>query len=370
MDNHTFISKISINNFRNYESVVFDFPKDKNFIVIDGKNGSGKTNILEAISLFSPGKGLRKANHESFINLSKKDIPWGVSINLDKDGNVHKLGTGILSPESTRRTLRINEEAVRSRSLVSEYLSVIWLTPQLDKIFIESKSVRRRYFDKMMTDLAPNLARVFFEYDKAMRERTKILKDGINDSVWLLNLEKIMIEKGLVIAQARIDFCDKLNKEIQVDDINNFPKGHIDIKGVFEDLTREHPNIDDIKHILFNEFLLNRPKDGIRGGASIGAHKSDFTVQYIDKDMPANLCSTGEQKALLISTFLSFAHEMKNEHGTAPIILLDELIAHLDINRKNSLFAELEKLTSQVFMTGTESHLFDEIKDKSEIITL
>ena len=370
MKHHTSISKISINNFRNYESVAFSFPEDKNFIVISGGNGAGKTNILEAISLFSPGKGLRKASNNDLQNISNKSQPWGIAIDLNKDDNEHKLGTGTLSPDSTRRTIRINGEPVKSRSLVAEYISVIWLTPQMDKIFIETKSTRRRYFDKMMTDLNPELARDFFDYDRAMKDRTKILKDGIDDAVWLLNLEKIMIEKGIVIGKARINFCDQLNQQIQIDNISEFPKGHIDIDGTIENLLREHKNIEDTKHILFNEFLSNRPRDAARGGATTGAHKSDFAVQYIDKDMPASLCSTGEQKALLISTFLSFAHEMKDKHKQAPIILLDELIAHLDIGRKNSLFLELEKLTSQVFMTGTEKELFSEITDKSEVIDL
>lgn len=370
MDHKTFITKISINNFRNYESVSFAFPLEKQFIVINGKNGAGKTNILETISLFSPGKGLRKAHNDDLQNIAKSSLPWGVSIDLDKDFQTHKLGTGILSANSKRRTVRLNGEPVKSRSLLAEYLSVIWLTPQMDKIFIESKSVRRRFFDKMMTDLRPELAIIFFEYDKAMKERTRILKDGINDSTWLLNLEKIMIDKGIEIAKARIEFCSQLNQQIQKDNISEFPKGHIDIDGYIENTLKEHAHIDDIKHILFNEFLSNRPRDAARGGASIGAHKSDFIVTYIDKNMPAKLCSTGEQKALLISTFLSFAHEMKDRHKQAPIILLDELIAHLDETRKNSLFRELEKLQSQVFMTGTETHLFQEIKDKSEIINL
>ena len=366
----THITKISINNFRNYENVSFAFPEYKNFIVISGSNGAGKTNILEAISLFSPGKGLRKANNEDLQNLSHKDQPWGISIDLNKDDNIHKLGTGILSSGSSRRTVRANGDPIKSRSLLADYLSVIWLTPQMDKIFIDTKSIRRRFFDKMMTDLSPELARDFFEYDKAMRDRTKILKDGPNDSVWLLNLEKVMIEKGLEIAKARIEFCKQLNAQIQKDNISEFPKGDIGIDGTIEGLLKEHQNIDDINHILFNEFLSNRPRDAARGGASTGVHKSDFIVHYTDKDMPASLCSTGEQKALLISTFLSFAHEMKDRHKQAPIILLDELIAHLDEKRKSSLFIELEKLTSQVFMTGTEQHLFDEIKDKSETINL
>lgn len=370
MKNYTFISNIAINNFRNYESVVFNFPKDKQFIIITGANGIGKTNILEAISLFSPGKGLRKADHIDLKNIESPNLPWGISIQLEKDDMPHKLGTGILSANSPRRVLKINEEKIKSRTMLKEYLSVIWLTPQIDKIFIESKSIRRNFFDKLMVELSPELSNTFFEYSRAMKERTKILKDGINDPTWVLNLEKAMIEKGIIISQARINFCKKLNTQIQKNNISSFPKGKVNIVGRIEELLNTNPNIDEIKDILSNDFLINRQRDTARGGASIGAHKSNFTILYLDKDMPANLCSTGEQKALLISTFLSFAHEMKDRHKQAPIILLDELIAHLDENRKHGLFGELEKLNSQVFITGTEKELFEKFKEKSKIVDL
>lgn len=369
MDNKTIISKISINNFRNHDSKVLSFQPEKQFVVISGQNGAGKTNILEAISLFSPGKGLRKSSNDNFKNINNPNLVWGINIELNIDENKHNLGTGILSPDSTRRVIRINQESIKSRTMLSEYLSIIWLTPQIDKIFIESKSIRRRFFDKMMIDLKPSLSHLFFEYDKAMKDRTKILKENFNDSVWLLKLEQVMIEKGIEIAKERISFCEKLNAQIQKDNISNFPKGDIQISGHFEDLLKEHSD-EVVSQISFDEFLANRHRDSIRGGATIGAHKSDFIVKYIDKNMPASLCSTGEQKSLLISTFLSFAHEMKDTHKKAPIILLDELVAHLDFDRKNSLFEELKKLSSQVFMTGTEDNLFNEIKDCSQTIQL
>jgi len=366
---NTSISRINISNFRNYEAKSFSFSKQ--FVIITGANGSGKTNVLEAISLLSPGKGLRKANNCDFQNINCPTSIWGVSVDLTKDEMIYKLGTGIITPTSNRRVMKINGESIKSRTEVKEYLSIIWLTPQMDKIFIESKSERRCYFDKMMTDLYPKLAIDFFEYDKAMRERTRILKDGIEDTIWLENLEKIMVNKGLIISAARIKFCQQLNEQIQSQDISGFPKGEINISGDFEDLLKKNFDIEEASNILFKQYINNRSRDAVRGGASIGSHRADFSVIYLDKNMPASLCSTGEQKALLISIFLSFATELKHKESQAPIVLLDELIAHLDEDRKSSLFKELEILSSQVFMTGTNMEDFAGLSSaESEIIQL
>lgn len=344
-------------------------------IVLTGPNGAGKTNILEAISLLTPGRGLRSATSEEMIRRSadsptsipsvKRGTLWSIAATVDTGGAAVQLGTGI--DEGGKRIVRINGVAAAQMAL-ADYLSCIWLTPQMDRLFLDSSGGRRRFLDKLIFAFDAAHAGRVTRYENAMASRSKLLREGQGDQSWLKSLESQMAETGVAIAAARLDFLSRLQRACDLAHENEetfFPKAGLSLSGTVEELLSKTPAVE-VEELFAYQLLQSRNRDADAGGAATGPHRSDFLVRYRAKDMPADQCSTGEQKALLIGIILAHARLLQAERGRPPILLLDEVAAHLDENRRAALFDLLARIGGQVWMTGTDESLFHGAHGKAQ----
>lgn len=353
---------IKLHNFRCYELATI---KDlsSGLIVLSGVNGAGKTNILEAVSLLSPGRGLRGARVME-IQKNDSDVPWAVAgLFHSRYGDEVRLGTG-LDPNSRqgaeKRTVRINGNAVKSQAALGEYLSCVWLTPQMDRLFMDSSRERRKFLDRLIFAFDPGHAGRISRYENALSQRSKLLREGNVDVAWLSGLEQQMAETGIAISAARLDFVNRLQAACEVADKTHFPLASLKVTGVIEGLLGNSPALE-VEDAFKYQLAESRARDGITGGATTGPHKSDLLVVYADNNIPASQCSTGEQKALLIGIVLAHARLIKAERGSPPILLLDEVAAHLDEGRRDALYKILQDLGAQSWLTGTENNLFSSI---------
>ena len=332
--------------FRSYARL--DLEVTAPMIALTGANGAGKTNILEAISLLAPGRGLRRASPTDFARKAQ-GIGWAVTATLDTPTDPVTLWTG--AGTDARRTAKQDDKATSVLSL-GRTARLLWLTPALDRVFVEGPGERRRFLDRMTLSLLPDHAETATRYDRAMRERNRVLKDG-GDPRWLTALEAQMAEHGVALARGRAHALAAL-LAAQADPSGEpgaFPRAEAEIAGAFD--AQAAP--EDFAATLHDA----RPRDAQAGRALTGPHRSDLAVRYAEKDAPAAECSTGEQKALLVSLILANARALHAETGAAPILLLDEIAAHFDEARRASLFAEIAALGAQAWMTGTEPGLFD-----------
>ena len=369
----SYLTEIKLQNFRCYEHAHLD-KLQGGLVVLCGPNGAGKTNILEAISLLTAGRGLRSVKATD-MQRHGSQASWGISAGVDIDGGVVKLGTG-LNVQTGRRTVRINGADAKSQTALSDYLACLWLTPQMDRLFIEGASSRRRFLDRLIFTFDAGHSGRVTRFDNAMRQRSKLLGDakdkGAADPVWLKSLESQMAETAVAIAAARLDFVERLQASCnRADGFEEkfFPKAKIEARGTIEELLQNAPALE-VEKIYAYQLEQSRNRDALVGGASTGPHKSDLHVVYALKNIEANQCSTGEQKALLIGLVLAHSRLMAAERGAPPILLLDEIAAHLDEDRRAALFERLENLGGQVWMTGTDPILFENIKDKAQFFTI
>lgn len=355
----SYLKSLSLQNFRSYKEANLN-SLASGFIVLTGPNGAGKTNILEAVSLLSPGKGLRNADLDE-IQKQGGDLPWVVAAKAETPYGEINLGTG-RDPDKKRRVVRIKGEAAKSQADLADYISCLWLTPIMDRIFLEGSSGRRKFLDRMVFAFEPSHAGRVTRYENALSQRSKLLKDDKPaDPAWLSALEDQMAETGIAIGAARLEFTERLQLVCNRGD-NDFPIADIHIKGFVEDRLGSLPAVqveEDFRHKLRS----SRVQDSALGGSVAGPHRSDLVVLYREKKMLADQCSTGEQKALLIGIVNAHATLMKNERGTPPILLLDEIAAHLDENRRAKLFEKLANLGGQVWLTGTDDELFSSIQN-------
>jgi DNA replication and repair protein RecF len=334
------ISRLTLANVRNYaEALITPGPR---FVVFTGSNGAGKTNILEAVSLLVPGRGLRGA---SFAAIAQQGGPGGFAVAAQVDGAA--LGTGTLPSAPERRKARING-ATAPITALSEWLSIVWLTPAMDRLFADTAGERRRFLDRLVLALDPAHAGHSTRYEAAMRQRNRLLsgEDG-PDLPWLTALESQMALHATAIARARILLVDALNAVLSQRADGPFARAALSLD-VWQ-------NDTDLARTLAD----NRQRDAAAGRALSGPHRTDMKVIHAAKAMPANLCSTGEQKALLLGIVLGHAALVAERRGKPPLLLLDEVAAHLDPLRRRALFDLLAATGSQVWMTGTEVALFD-----------
>lgn len=375
------VRRLRLTAFRNYreQDLVFDGPVGR-LIVLSGPNGAGKTNLLEAISYLSPGRGLRGAR---LGDISRRDIsrqgectPWAVAATIEGMQGRVAVGTG-LQPGSTedgaggpapdqrpnhrpdhrsdRRIARIDGQTARPAEL-GRHLSVIWLTPRMDRLFMEGASERRRFFDRLVLALHPEHGRRISAYERSLRERLRALGSGA-DPVWLSALERRIAENAVAIAAARIDVLDHLAGHLAAYAVPGFPDFSVSLSGEFEAMLRSHSALE-VEDRIVATLEQGRRDDALRGRTGVGPHLTDLAVHNNDRGMSAALCSTGEQKALLIGLVLAHAVMLKSASGGQPILLLDEIAAHLDARRRQSLFDALTALDSQVWLTGTDFELF------------
>ncbi len=356
-----YIKRLTLTNFRNYASARLD-DLQPGAVIFIGDNGVGKTNILEAVSLLSAGRGLRGASVPELVNRGSAQKPWGVSAEFF-DGDVFtKIGTGTTAEKNDKRQVRINGAMKKSQTALSDYVSCVWLTPQMDRIFLDSSSHRRRFLDRLIYAFDPAHTGRLNRYEKTLRQRSKVLKDSrAPDANWCSALEAQMAESAVAIAAARLDFCTRLQAacvRAQDEDSAHFPLAQLSIIGEIENRLQGRTALD-VEESFKADLVKSRPRDALTGGAAIGVHRSDFDVVMAEKNMPAAQCSTGEQKALLIGVMLAHARLINAERGAPPLLLLDEIAAHLDDGRRAALYARLTALGGQVWLSGTDHALFD-----------
>ncbi len=362
------VRSLRLTGFRNYARQSLDL--NGRAVVLFGENGAGKTNLLEAVSLLAPGRGLRRARTadlecrgEAGSGLSG----WGVAATVATVVGPVEIGTGS-EDGAERRIVRINGASTTQASL-GEYVSAVWLTPQMSQLFLEGASARRRFLDRLVYGFDPAHAGRINAYEKALRDRSKVLKDGGEsgsmDARWLDALEAQIAERGVAIAAARRDLAVRLAR-VAMPGFGPFPGASVEVSGDIEAW------LDDGSAVAVEDrfraaLAQNRRIDGITGGASVGVHRSDLAVRHIEKDMPADQCSTGEQKALLMALVLSHARLLTAERGVTPLLLLDEVAAHLDEDRRGALFAALLDMGAQAWMTGTDARVFAPMQGMAQI---
>lgn len=366
------IHRLVLTDFRNYQSLRLDI--DARPVVLTGANGVGKTNLLEAISFLSPGRGLRRAALTDPVNQTG-DGQWAVSATTSGPGGGQVVGTGlILNPANPdiapRRSVRIDGQSVKGSAALAGKLGLNWLTPLMDRLFVEGAAGRRRFLDRLVFGLDPLHAKRTAEYEKLMRQRNRLLKSGRFDAAWLSSLERQMAELAVAIAAARVDTVTQITAELaQASPTSGFPKADLEVEGELERNITVDPALQ-VETDYIEKLSASRQADAHSGGTSTGPHRSDLKVRHKDKNMPAHLCSTGEQKALLISIILADSRLQAHILGSVPILLLDEITAHLDAKRRSALFEEIEHMGAQAWMTGTDYQLFSELGERAQFLTV
>jgi len=356
-DTRLAVTRLRLTDFRSYRRAEYD--GDARPVVLTGPNGAGKTNMLEAVSFLAPGRGLRQARLSEIDRRADGVVGWGVAATVSGASGPVDLGTG-REQDQQRRTVRLNGVPASGQSTLAEYVSVVWLTPQMDRLFLDGASARRRFLDRLVFGFDTAHAGRVGSYEHAMRERLRLLKAGGADNVWLSALEETMAERGVAIAAARQDMAHRLARAC-AEGTGPFPRAGIAATGDVETWLDNGPALA-AEDRLREQLAQSRRTDAESGRTAVGPHRSDFSVWHLEKDMPADQCSTGEQKALLIAVVLADARLQAAERGAAPLLLLDEVVAHLDAEKRQALFAEILSLGAQAWLTGTDRETFAELE--------
>ncbi len=344
--------------------------------MLAGSNGAGKTNLLDAISLLSPGRGLRGAKlseHTRRAPNRPDATMWAVAATVERGGETYEIGTGLTQGPAggERRQVRLNGAAAQSSADLADVVQMLWLTPAMDRLFIEGTSGRRRFLDRLVLGFDPSHARTSLRYETAMRERARLLKFGPRDPAWLDGLEAEMAEAGTAVTCARIETIERLNAALaERRSAGAFPSALLSLAGDTHALVSERGR-SGAKAVLGDQLKATRVRDAESGRTGAGPHLSDLAVRHVQKRADARECSTGEQKALLISIVLADAWELaRTRDGLSPVLLLDEIAAHLDAIRRAALFEEIVALGAQAWMTGTDLPLFAGLGDRAEHFTV
>jgi len=365
----TALARLTLIDFRSYAAA--DVALDGRPVFLVGPNGAGKTNLLEAISLFTPGRGLRGS---AIAELGRR-LPgeaqgraWAVSAAVRANGEETQVGTGVETAGAPRRAVRIAGETVPPGRL-ADHLRQVWLTPAQDRLFLEGAAERRRFFDRLVFAAIPRHAAHAQAYERAMRERMRLLTDEAQapDPAWLDALEARLAEAGALMAEARATTLSALQSEINGRGERPFPQARLSLAGEWEQMASAGSSIADIEARLAKALSDARPRDAAAGRALTGPHRGDLGVVHAEKDRPAAECSTGEQKALILNLALAQAARLaRAESQPAPILLLDEVAAHLDARRRTALFDEITALGLQAFLTGTDEALFEGLAGRAQ----
>lgn len=350
------IKRLTLTDFRSYARTEIAF--DGRPAAISGPNGAGKTNILEAISLIGPGRGIRGAKLDELPRIGGTG-GWAVSARVDDGEDERRFGVGANAANPSRRVCRIDDADAKGPGAFAGHLRFMWLTPAQDRLFVEGAGERRRFLDRMTLAHDPVHGRRSNAYEQAMRQRQRLLEEGARDDEWLTAVEAQMAEAGAAIAAARRDMTARLAAAEVAEEDSVFPAADISLDGELEEAL-EARSQEAVAEEFARKLKSRRRLDAEAGRALSGPHRSDLVAFHRAKGRPAKLCSTGEQKALLIGLVLANARALAAETQGAPLILLlDEIAAHLDPDRRAALFAILDKLGFQTFMTGTDKALFE-----------
>ncbi|MGB0935274.1 MAG: DNA replication/repair protein RecF [Alphaproteobacteria bacterium] len=359
------ISRLYLRNYRSYSELTLQASPAP--IVLTGPNGAGKTNVLEAISLLSVSRGIRSANiPETRKHDAPMAEPWNIAALLTSTWGDTKLSMGITG--DGEKHLQVNGATVGSRRHFAQHLHVLWLAPSLDQLFTDNASGRRRFLDRLISGVDPYHSARLSRFEKAMRERNKLLKDGRTNASWYQALEIQIAAESVAIAARRLDFLEQLTKACKL--LNqSFPQARLAIQGPVEDKLSQATALET-ETWLADGLAQSRRLDASLGRTSIGAHKADLIATFLPKNQPAALCSTGEQKALLLSLTLAAAHVYHDTGEGTPILLLDEVVAHLDPSRRSALMQTIEQLGIQTWMTGTDADFFSGFREKIHLFSV
>jgi DNA replication and repair protein RecF len=350
------LSELTLSHFRSHRRAVVDI--DPRPVAIFGANGAGKTNLIEAVSMLSPGRGMRRAGMDDLIR-RPESLGWKVTAVLTSLQQTHEIST--FAEPAQSRQVRINDKTSPQIAL-GRVARILWLVPSMDRLWIEGAEGRRRFLDRATLSFMPSHAEAVLAYEKAMRERNRLLKDMVRDPHWYVALERQMAEAGAVVHANRAATIAVLNTA-QKDVQTIFPTA---------DLSLLHPDggchTADDPIAMAEAFANRRPRDLAAGRALHGPHRTDLGALFAQKGVLAKDCSTGEQKALLISLILANGRALARDFGAPPILLLDEVAAHLDASRRSALYDEICALGAQAWMTGTGPELFAELGDRAQYI--
>jgi len=368
-----FIRRLTLTNFRSYHAAQVTLDR-AGPVVLTGANGAGKTNLIEAISLLAPGRGLRRATMEE-LAFTEGDGGWAISAEVEGMLGLATLGTGIDPPAdedaSPTRRCRIDREPVSSATAFADHLRVVWLTPAMDPLFNGPASERRRFLDRLVLAVDAQHASRVSALERSLRSRNRLLEDPRSDPQWLDAVEHETAEVAVAVAAARAETVARLSAALADarSDAPEFPVATIALQGFMEMLLPQHAavEIEDRYRALLKD---NRARDAAAGRTLEGPHLTDLVVTHAAKTMPASNCSTGEQKALLIRLVLAHARLIKDMTGAAPLLLLDEVVAHLDPGRRAALYDALSTLGAQVWMTGADPAAFGDIVSRAQMFTI
>jgi DNA replication and repair protein RecF len=367
-----FIRRLSLTNFRSYHAVQIELASGgAGPVVLTGANGAGKTNMIEAVSLLAPGRGLRRASLDELAFL-EGDGGWAVSAEVEGMLGLATLGTGIEPPSGEdavrARRCRVDREPVSSPAAFADHLRVVWLTPAMDPLFNGPASERRRFLDRLVLAVDAQHASRVSALERSLRSRNRLLEEGSGDMHWLDAIEHETAEIALAVAAGRSETVARLSTALSAGSgiASEFPIPEIALDGWMEQALRTESavEIEDRYRTILRD---NRARDAAAGRTLDGPHLSDLVVKHVAKGLPAADCSTGEQKALLIRLILAHAALIKDMTGFAPILLLDEVVAHLDPGRRSALYAALTTLGAQVWMTGADPAAFAELSGRAEM---
>ena len=371
------IRSLALTDFRSYASA--SLPVSGGAVVLHGPNGAGKTNLLEAISLLTPGKGLRGATAQEMGRREPGEAvgrAWAVMVTLDEAGEEVRLGTGVQTPGAARRIVRIDGETAPPGRLL-DHLRPVWATPEQDRLFSDARAARLRFFDRLVFAANPGHAATVSTYEKALRERLRLLTDGAEgrpaDPLWLDALEARLSEAGARAATARTRALGALQAGIDARDDRPFPQADLGLTGAAEEMATAGADEADIVGMLGEGFVRARARDAAAGRSLFGPHRSDLTALHREKNRPAAEGSSGEQKALVLNLILAQVGRLAGQDGgvkAQPVLLLDEAPAHLDESRRAALFDEIEALGLQAFMTGTERSLFAALEGRAQFVSV
>ncbi|MGD0332323.1 MAG: DNA replication/repair protein RecF [Xanthobacteraceae bacterium] len=362
------VHRLTLTNFRNYHAASLE--ADARPIVLYGPNGAGKTNLIEAISFLAPGRGLRRATLEE-VAFHEGDGSWAVAAEVEGALGLATLGTGVeRAPEDgapVQRKCRIDREPVASAAAFADHLRVVWLVPAMDSLFVGAPSERRRFLDRLALAVDAEHSSRVNALERALRSRNRLLEEARPDPHWLDAVEHETAELAVAVAGLRAEALHRLESVLASRQGSDFPPVEIALDGWMEKLLPTHPAIE-IEERYRAVLRDNRGRDAAAGRTLDGPHLTDLLVVYRQKGIAAADASTGEQKALLIGLILAHARLITEMTGSTPVLLLDEVVAHLDPARRAALHVELAELGAQVWMTGADPALFAEIKDDAAMI--
>jgi len=371
------VRQLRLTDFRNYRQLRLDC--DLSPVVLVGANGAGKTNLLEALSFLVPGRGLRRARLDEVCRRriganGRGEEPdttaWAVAATLDTPDGRLAIGTGLEPARSEtalpRRVVRIDGRPASSQTALGLHVAAVWLTPQLDRLFLDGPGERRRFLDRLVTALHPEHAGDAAAYDNALRQRARLLGEGNRDSHWFTALEDTLARHGVALAANRADTVQRLDAAARLG-VGPFPRASLAMTGEIDGWLASMAAID-AEDRMRAELAASRSRDAEAGTTSCGPHRSDLAVRHLDLDLPAAEGSTGQQKALLVSIALAHARLVALLRGRPPLLLLDEIAAHLDAERRAALFEEVLALGVQSWMTGTDADLFKPLAGRAQLL--